>query len=521
MDWGKLTEDQLDEVIVRAEGEIASWRAVQMAAIGEKRSRGSHRADGHRSIVDWVAARADVSHETARRICWTGSRLGEASEVSEQLASGEISFDRAEQLARLLREHRGGHEGYDIAQLRRLVAHHRRLTRKREKRITDNGYLNFATSFDEGSTSLWGELAGMDARIVEKAVDQRADELIPPDTRLAVAERRALALVAICQDSLYDTDLDTRSAPVEVTVTVDARSAAPTNGETGVSVLAGPRLGPSILEEVFCNGIVEVVGIAENGEPLNLGRRSRTVPPKLRRFVLGRDGGCTVEGCASRYRLEVHHNPPWSRGGETNDDDLITLCWYHHHIAVHREGFDILRIGTSRVRLKRPDRGGSSPPPRLRSPALSQVLARQSLRSTVQPCLDDDLLELVNLDSVQSDQHGGIPVEMRGGEEDVGIVAEQGLFDPEIGHPHSQDRAVGCALPKSLVVGAAQRSLPHETSALHPPLSRPSRRRLVRLGQAQGNAADVVPRGHGSETTRRLRHSVRRSARYFQSRANL
>jgi hypothetical protein len=194
----------------------------------------------------------------------------------------------------------------------------------------------------------------VDARIVEKAVDQRADELIANDARLAVAERRALALVAICQDSLYDTDSDSTSAPVEAAVTVDARTAAPPNGETGVSVLAGPRIGPGILEEVFCNGIVEVAGIAENGEPLNLGRRSRTVPRKLRRFVLGRDGGCTVEGCTSRYRLEVHHNPPWSFGGETNDDGLITLCWYHHHIAVHREGLDILRVGTSRVRLKRP-----------------------------------------------------------------------------------------------------------------------------------------------------------------------
>jgi hypothetical protein len=279
--------------------------------------------------------------------------LGEASEVGEQLASGEISFDRAEQLARLPVEHRGEHEGHDIAQLRRLVAHHRRLTRKREKRITNNGYLNFATSTDEASTNLWGELPGLDARIVEKAVDQRADELIPPDARVAVAERRALALVAICQDSLYDTDLDSRSAPVEVAVTVDVRTAAPTNGETGVSVLAGRRLGPSILEEVFCNGIVEVVGVAEDGEPLNLGRRSRTAPRRLRRFVISQDGGCTVDGCTSRYRLEVHHSPPWSVGGETNAEDLITICWYHHHVAVHREGLQPIRIGTSRVRLKR------------------------------------------------------------------------------------------------------------------------------------------------------------------------
>jgi len=35
-------------------------------------------------------------------------------------------------------------------------------------------------------------------------------------------------------------------------------------------------------------------------------------------------------------------------------NDLITLCWFHHHIAVHREGLQIVRTGRSRVRLKRP-----------------------------------------------------------------------------------------------------------------------------------------------------------------------
>jgi hypothetical protein len=354
MDWGSCSEDQLDELIVRSEAEIAGWRMVQMGAIAEKKRRRSHHADGYRSIVDWVSARADISHETARSLCWTGSRLVAAPEVSEQLASGEISFDRAEQLARLPVEQRGGHQGHDIAQLRRLAAHHRRLTRGREKRISNNGYLNFAASSDEASTSLWGELPGLDARIVEEAVDQRADELTPPEARLAVAERRALALVAICQDSLYDPAAPGEDSPMEVAVTVDARTAVASNGETGVSVLAGTRLGPRILEETLCHGVVEVVGIAENAVPLNLGRRSRTVPRKLRRYVLTRDGGCTVEGCTSRYRLEVHHTPPWSYGGETNDEDLITLCWYHHHVAVHREGLDILRIGSSRVRLKRP-----------------------------------------------------------------------------------------------------------------------------------------------------------------------
>jgi hypothetical protein len=235
--------------------------------------------------------------------------------------------------------------------LKRLVAHHKRLTRRRE-RTSGNGYVHFGHD-DELLTTFWGGLPGLDCRIVEKAVDQRADEVIPSEERLAVAERRALALVAICQDSL-DSHIGSESSPVDVAVTVDARTAAATHGETGVSVLAGPRLGPRALEEILCDSKINLIGIIENGKPLDLGRRSRTIPSKLRRLVLDRDGGCAVEGDNSRYRLEVHHIVPWSQGGTTDTDNLITLCWYHHHIAVHREGLQIERIGTSRVRLKRP-----------------------------------------------------------------------------------------------------------------------------------------------------------------------
>ena len=352
MELGSYSEDRLDQLLIRAESEIGTWRTVEIAVVAEKRRRKSHVQDGYRSIVDWTAARADVSHETARSICWTASRLQEAPEVADRLASGEISFDRAEQLARLPEEHRDQHEGYDISQLRRLVAHHKRLTRKREKK-SGNGYLHFGHA-DELATSYWGELPGLDARIMEKAVDQRADEIIRADQKLAVSERRALALVSILQDSLYQDGEEREAAPAEVAVIVDARTAAKTNGETGAAVVAGPRVGPGVLHEIMCNGIVEVFGIAEDGEPLNLGRRSRTVDRKLRRHVLGRDGGCTVEGCSSRYRLEIHYVLPWAHGGRTDADDLITLCWFHHHVSVHREGLEIIRIGTSRVRLKRP-----------------------------------------------------------------------------------------------------------------------------------------------------------------------
>jgi len=354
MEWGKLTEDQLDRMLVRSEREIAALRAVQIAVIREKKGRQSHNADGYRSIVDWVAARADISHRTSRSIFWTASRLADSPEVEQHLAAGEITFDRAEQVARLPRDQRDQHECYDIAQLRRLVAHHRRLTPRREKENATDGFLNFQSSWDETVTNFWGELPGLDARLVEKAVDQRADEVLGPEPGLGVARRRALALVAICQDSLYSSGSPENSPATEVVVTVDARPAARDGGETGVAVLTGPRIGRRALEEIFCNGVVDVVGVAEDGTPLSLGRRSRTVSRKLRRHVLARDMGCTVDGCPSNYRLEVHHSEPWYRGGATDAENLVTLCWYHHHVAVHQEGLQIVRIGQSRVRLKRP-----------------------------------------------------------------------------------------------------------------------------------------------------------------------
>ena len=270
------------------------------------------------------------------------------------MAAGEITFDRAQQVARLPRDHRDQNECYDIAQLRRLMAHHRRLTPRREKEIAAGGFLNFQPSWDETVTNFWGELPGIDARLVEKAVDQRADEVLGSETGLGVAQRRALALVAICQDSLYSSGAPEDSPATEILVTVDARTAARDGGESGVAVLNGPRIGRRALEEIFCNGVVDVVGIAEDGTPLSLGRRMRTVSPKLRRHVLARDMGCTVDGCPSGYRLEVHHSEPWYRGGATDADKLVTLCWYHHHVSVHQEGLQIVRIGQSRVRLKRP-----------------------------------------------------------------------------------------------------------------------------------------------------------------------
>jgi len=82
------------------------------------------------------------------------------------------------------------------------------------------------------------------------------------------------------------------------------------------------------------------VGIKEdeNGEPLSIGRRTRSISPPMRRALRIRDGGCRFPGCTNSRFVDGHHIKHWADGGETSLSNLVLLCRRHHHL-VHEGGF--------------------------------------------------------------------------------------------------------------------------------------------------------------------------------------
>ncbi len=130
------------------------------------------------------------------------------------------------------------------------------------------------------------------------------------------------------------------SGPV-VTVMVEASTAAETKGEAGVAISGGPRVGPDMLDRILCEGSVEVMVDQGSGRSPVVSATTGVIPPKIRRFVLLRDRGCTIDGCGSRYRLQLHHIVPRSQGGTHDVENLATLCWWHHHVAIHGRGYRI------------------------------------------------------------------------------------------------------------------------------------------------------------------------------------
>ena len=80
--------------------------------------------------------------------------------------------------------------------------------------------------------------------------------------------------------------------------------------------------------------------------PLDIGPATETIPAHLRRAVTTRHPHCAFPGCAQPASVcDIHHIIPRSRGGPTALHNLITLCTFHHKIAVHRWGWH-LRLNT-------------------------------------------------------------------------------------------------------------------------------------------------------------------------------
>ena len=142
-------------------------------------------------------------------------------------------------------------------------------------------------------------------------------------------------------------DLDHRFTPGDpagrepVVMLIRDVTVAESCGNTrGVEVFGGPRAGPQTVEAVECEGRVEPVTITD-GNVVAIGPPQRQIPKRLRRAVLARDRKCVIDSCRSSYRLQTHHVIPRRDGGDSSAANLATLCWYHHHIAIHRKGHRI------------------------------------------------------------------------------------------------------------------------------------------------------------------------------------
>ena len=147
--------------------------------------------------------------------------------------------------------------------------------------------------------------------------------------------------------------------------------------QTVLEEAGGIHISAETARRLACDAATVGMQHGPGGEILDVGRRTRTISPALRRALHARDRQCRFPGCRN-VRVDAHHIRHWAHGGATVLDNLVLLCRRHHR-AVHEEGFRVTLDAAGDVEFVRPD-GRPLPeapaPPDWTGRALAPVRAR-------------------------------------------------------------------------------------------------------------------------------------------------
>ena len=368
--------DRLGDEIAELSAHLEAATARLLGLIREFDARGGWNT-GFRSCAAWLAWRVGLEPGAARERVRVARALGPLPALAEALARGELSYAKVRALtrvatpeteARLLAVGRAG----TAVHVERIVRGWRRVDRQAEAREAARQHAGRALHVyqdDDGTVVLRGRLTPEVGALLLRALDaaretlyqrRRANEVILPPSDPATEEaptrpqQQADALVLLAETALHQ-ELDP-GAPGEryqVVVHVDAAVLADPE-QPGQSVLEeGSHVPAGTSRRLACDASRVVMRHDEDGRVVEVGARTRTIPPALRRALHHRDRNCRFPGCTVRVG-QGHHVRHWAQGGPTTLSNLALLC-HRHHRAVHEEGYQVECGSDGTLQFRRPD----------------------------------------------------------------------------------------------------------------------------------------------------------------------
>ena len=124
-------------------------------------------------------------------------------------------------------------------------------------------------------------------------------------------------------------------------VHVDAAALSGTENGGRCELDDGAPLAAQTARRLACDASI-VRLLERDGKPLRIGRKTRAIPPAVRRALRTRDRGCRFPGCTARRFIDAHHIEHWANGGTTDLENLVQLCSAHHRL-LHEGGYGIRR----------------------------------------------------------------------------------------------------------------------------------------------------------------------------------
>ncbi len=379
--------DRLGDEIAELSAHLDAATARLLDLIRQFDARGGWNT-GFRSCAAWLSWRVGLDLGAARERVRVARALGTLPLLAQALARGELSYAKIRALtriatpeteARLLGVGRAG----TAAHVERIVRGWRCVDRRAEAREAARRHASRALHVyqdEDGMVVVRGQLEPEVGALLVQALAAARESLyqrarvragagaapggVSAETP-TVAQRRADALALLAETALHHgLDPGTPGERYQVVVHVDAQVLADPD-QPGQSVLEdGARVSAETSRRLACDASRVVMRHDEEGRLVEIGARTRTIPPALRRALHHRDRGCRFPGCGVRFG-QGHHLRHWAQGGPTTLSNLAMLCRRHHR-AVHEEGYQVARGPDGALQFRRPD---GRPLPEVPAPA--------------------------------------------------------------------------------------------------------------------------------------------------------
>jgi Domain of unknown function (DUF222)/HNH endonuclease len=375
--------DRLGDEIAELSVHLDAATARLLGLIREFDARGGWN-NGFRSCAEWLSWRVGLDLGAAREKVRVARALATLPRLAQALAHGELSYAKVRALTRvatpdteerLLAIGRAG----TAEHVERIVRGWRRMDRKAEEDEARRQYVNralYVFPAEDGTVTIRGRLAPEAGALLLKALTaarealyrreraenptvQAADVSAEPSTDVpaetpTMAQQQADALQLLAETALHHgIDPGTPAEHYQVVVHVDA-TVLEDPDQPGQSVVEdGARISAETSQRLGCDASRVVMQHDAEGRIFEVGAKTRTIPPALRRALLHRDRSCRFPGCHGRF-CQAHHIRHWAQGGPTTLSNLVLLCRRHHR-AVHEEGYRVDRQPDGELRFRRPD----------------------------------------------------------------------------------------------------------------------------------------------------------------------
>jgi hypothetical protein len=320
---------------------------------------------GFRSCAHWLNWRTGIALGPAREKVRVARALAQLPRLSAEMRRGALSYSKVRALTRVATADTEGRLlGFSrcatAAHVERLVRAWRRVDRiaaaEDDRRRHEGRHLDVWVD-EDGMLVVRGRLSPEVGAVVQRALEAASDRLYHEagdKSVVSVGQRRADALGLVAESAL-SSDLDRGRAGdrYQVVVHVDADDLGH-DVEPGHSALeSGAGVSAETSRRMACDASRVVMTHAPDGSVLDVGRKTRTIPPAIRRALASRNRDCRFPGCDTS-QCDAHHIRHWADGGATRLDNLVLLCRRHHR-AVHEEGFTVELRDDGEARFFWPD----------------------------------------------------------------------------------------------------------------------------------------------------------------------